>query len=179
MHRQQILQLLNHYGDRNPDEQSTVSRYRAFVEAHDDCFHRTQLSGHVTGSAWLVNTAGSHVLLTHHRKLNLWVQLGGHADGDPDVLAVALREAIEESGISGVRSVSDQLFDIDIHSIPARGDEPEHFHYDARFAFQVVDTDQFIVSDESHALEWVAIDQLAQKTAEASMLRMAGKWQQN
>ena len=152
-----------------------IERYVQFIHENEDCFERSNLSGHVTGSAWLVNTDGTHVLLTHHRKLNMWLQLGGHADGDPDVLGVALREAQEESGIDNIEAVSTQLLDIDIHNIPARGDEPEHYHYDATFAFRTVDTNDFVVSDESLALEWIDIANLHKRTSEASMLRMAQK----
>ena len=153
-----------------------VGRYVDFVTNHSDCFQRSLSVGHVTGSAWLVNQAGSHVLLTHHRKLDIWVQLGGHADGHSDVFAVARQEAEEESGIKTFKAVSPAIFDLDIHLIPARKNDPEHYHYDARFAFQTTDSDQFSISDESHDLAWVEIARLGEKTQEDSMLRMADKW---
>lgn len=176
MHRRNLHRLLDNYAVRYPLENDCVQRFRRFLDTYADCFERTQLSGHVTGSAWLVNRAGTHVLLTHHRKLDLWVQLGGHADGDTDILRVARTEAQEESGIQTLRTVSPQIFDLDIHAIPARGAEPEHFHYDVRFALQTVDSDDYTLSAESKALEWVEITRLAEKTNETSMLRMAEKW---
>lgn len=176
MHRQNILGLLGRYQLLRQNEQPMIDRYTQFVRNHDDCFKRTQLSGHVTGSAWLVNRRKTHVLLTHHRKLNMWLQLGGHADGNPDILSVALREAQEESGIANIKPLSDQLLDVDIHTIPARGDEPEHYHYDATFAFCTVDTDEFMVSEESLALEWIEISKITERTTEPSILRMASKW---
>ncbi|MCB1715726.1 MAG: NUDIX hydrolase [Candidatus Competibacteraceae bacterium] len=176
MHRQNLRNLLDDYAVRYPLESDCVQRFRLFLDSYADCFERSQLSGHVTGSAWLVNRAGTHVLLTHHRKLDLWVQLGGHADGDTDILRVALTEAQEESGIQTLQIVSPQIFDLDIHPIPARGAEPEHFHYDVRFALQTVDSDDYTLSAESKALEWVEITRLAEKTNETSMLRMAEKW---
>ena len=176
MHRQAITQLLSDYGTRYPEEADTTARYQQFVAQHEDCFERSQLAGHVTGSAWLVNRAGTHVLLTHHRKLNIWVQLGGHADGESDPLNVALREAREESGIADITAVTDALFDIDIHRIPQRKSEPAHYHYDARFLLQTTESDSYSVSDESHALEWVDICEIENKTSEASMLRMAHKY---
>ena len=75
-------------------------RFIDFVESHDDCFERLLQVGHVTASAWVLNPDASKTLLTHHRKLNKWLQLGGHADGDTNVLNVATREVMEESGIS-------------------------------------------------------------------------------
>lgn len=175
MHRRPLLALLADYRCRYPEETATVDRARRFVEDHADCFARGQRRGHVTGSAWLVDPAGRRVLLTHHRKLGLWVQLGGHADGNPDVLAVALAEAREESGIAAVAALSGALFDVDIHAIPARGDEPGHVHYDMRFALRATH-ERYVVSAESHDLAWFAVDELAAVTRETSMLRMARKW---
>ena len=146
MHRQAITQLLSDYGTRYPEEANTTTRYQQFVAQHEDCFERSQLAGHVTGSAWLVNRAGTHVLLTHHRKLNIWVQLGGHADGESDPLNVALRAAREESGIADITAVTDALFDIDIHRIPQRKSEPAHYHYDARFLLQTTESDSYSIS---------------------------------
>ena len=130
----------------------------------------------MTGSAWVVSPDSSQVLLTHHRKLNLWVQLGGHADGNTDVFDVAIQEAREESGIESIAAVSTAVFDVDIHRIPQRKNEPEHFHYDVRFALQVTDSENYIVSDESHDLQWIEVARLHEKTSETSMLRMAQKW---
>lgn len=99
MHRRKLLQYLDDYRLRFPQEAAVVDRFVAFVEDEPRCFERDCWRGHVTGSAWLVDPDRSAVLLTHHRKLNIWVQLGGHSDGDPDTLAVAQREAEEESGL--------------------------------------------------------------------------------
>jgi 8-oxo-dGTP pyrophosphatase MutT (NUDIX family) len=128
----------------------------------------------VTGSAWVVDRGGDRVLLTHHRKLDRWLQLGGHSDGDADTLRVACREAAEESGLE-VEPVSTALFDVDIHLIPARGSDPAHHHFDARFAL-VAHHDTFRINDESNALRWVKIEKIAKFTTEPSMLRMAAKW---
>ena len=177
MSRQSLIEQLGHYRAQYPQESAVADRFSAFVQQYEDCFERSQQLGHVTGSAWLTNAAGTHVLLTHHRKLDRWLQLGGHADGNSDVLDVAIREACEESGIDNIAVVDQKIFDIDIHKIPARGDEPQHFHYDARFALVVTGSEAFAVSEESHALEWLEINQLQRRTTETSMLRMADKWQ--
>lgn len=171
-----LLELIDRYAESYPEERDVYLRLRSFVESVPDCCERTHLAGHVTGSAWLVDSTGSKVLLTHHRKLNRWLQLGGHADGDRDILRVALREAQEESGIQNIRAISEDIFDIDIHPIPARGKEPEHLHYDIRFALQVLENDSFIVSEESHSLAWIEIDRLEEYSSEESMLRMKRKW---
>ena len=159
---------------RWPRESATVARFNAFVDSHPDCFHRSCRVGHVTGSAWLVDTTGDRVLLAHHAKLGRWLQPGGHSDGDPDTLAVALREAREESRLD-VRALDDTIFDIDVHGIPAHGREPAHWHYDVRFLVQA-EQNRFRVSEESHALAWVPAVGVDSLTDEESVLRMARKW---
>lgn len=174
-HRSGILSLLEHYAGRFPVEQQMTDRYVEFVTRHTDCFERSLLVGHVTGSAMILDTRAKAVLLTHHRKLNRWLQPGGHADGDTDVAGVALKEAMEESGLSNIRFVGQDILDVDIHEIPARGDEPAHYHYDCRFLLQAVDSDDFIVSEESHDLAWVPMSRIRDYTDEESILRMIEK----
>jgi 8-oxo-dGTP pyrophosphatase MutT (NUDIX family) len=146
-----------------------------FVEAHADCFLRSCPSGHLTGSAWVVDPARTKVVLTHHRKLDRWLQLGGHADGDPDLLAVALREAQEEAGLTKLRPLAVAPFDVDRHRIPARGEVPEHWHYDLRFLIEADPAEPLVVSDESHAVAWVALDEVARRNPSESMARMVRK----
>ncbi|MFT4797160.1 MAG: 8-oxo-dGTP pyrophosphatase MutT (NUDIX family) [Candidatus Azotimanducaceae bacterium] len=174
MHRQSILSLFKRYKDRFPEERDTVDRITTFVEANEKCFSRELLTGHITGSAWILDAAGDRALLTHHRKLNIWVQLGGHADGDADVQRVAEREAEEESGISQIETLSPDIFDIDIHHIPARKDEPAHYHYDCRFLLQAK-AHEYTVSDESHDLSWIPLDRMQDYSNEESVLRMVRK----
>ncbi len=176
MHRQSLLLLLEDYRIRHPDEFECVERFMRFVETHPACLERSLSSGHVTASAWLVNQAGTHVLLTHHRKLDLWVQLGGHADGNPDLLAVALEEAREESGLDDLAPVREPIFDVAIHRVPARGAEPAHDHYDIRFALRTSGSEAYTVGRESHDLAWIDIRCLEDLTREGSMLKMARKW---
>lgn len=177
MHRQPLLRLLAEYRRRHPGEAACVERFHAFVASEPACFEGRRQPGHVTGSAWLVDRTGERVLLTHHRKLDAWIQLGGHADGEADVLSVALREAREESGIAGLEPVDRQIFDLDIHEIPARQDgTPKHLHYDVRFALRVTGSEAFVLSAESRELAWIDVDRLADRTAEPPMLRMASKW---
>lgn len=170
-----ILQLMD-YRNRWPDESEIATRFIEFLSANPDCFERSLQRGHVTGSAWLVDASGLHVLLTHHKKLNMWIQLGGHADGDGDILRVALREAREESGLSSIEPVSPKIFDIDVHQIPGRPDEPEHLHWDIRYALRATGKEECIPTDETHELRWVEIAHLNRLTQEESMLRMAVKW---
>jgi 8-oxo-dGTP pyrophosphatase MutT (NUDIX family) len=156
-------------------EATMLADFFAFIAAHPDCLHRTCLAGHLTASAWIVDAERSRVLLTHHRKLGLWLQLGGHADGEADLLAAALREAREESGLQSVRAVSAEIFDVDRHRIPARKTEPEHWHYDVRFLIEAEAAEPLVISDESHDLAWVPLDEVTQRNAEESIARMVRK----
>lgn len=172
--RSWLLARLDEYGTAWPSE-STTSELVAFIERQPRCFERDCFDdGHVTGSAWIVCPRRERTLLTHHRKLAKWLQLGGHSDGDPNALRVATREAVEESGLC-VKVVGDAIFDIDIHRIPARGADPAHKHYDIRFLFEADDTANVTVSDESNALRWQTLTGLPNLTDEESMLRMARK----
>jgi len=174
-HRQKLLQLLANYGLRYPAEVLTTTRMQAFINDNAGCFQRQLAVGHVTGSAWLLDTTGKAVLLTHHRKLDIWVQLGGHADGETDIAAVALREAEEESGLVELQLACAEIFDIDTHPIPARGAEPAHWHYDCRFLVRATRSDAYVVSAESHDLAWVALAEVAGISNEESLLRMVAK----
>lgn len=176
VHRQSLLDQLSEYASRHPEEEVVVRDFFEFVRSESCCFERSLEKGHITGSAWVVNHDGSEVLLTHHRKLDRWLQLGGHADGESDVLAVAIKEAEEESGLADFSLVGEGIFDIDIHRIPTRKDEPEHDHYDVRYVLQVKGCLDFQVSEESHELRWVRLDQVKNLTQEPSMMRMVDKW---
>lgn len=157
-----------------PDEGGVVGQFRQLLADPADPFVRERREGHLTGSAWLVSADGRRTLLTHHRKLGRWLQLGGHADGDTDMAAVALKEAEEESGLSGL-SVEGGIFDLDRHWIPERKDVPGHWHYDVRYVVRATGSEDYAVSEESLALAWREIAPIADGPDE-SLARMARKW---
>lgn len=176
MHRIALLKLIEEYKKKHPVEEDICDRSIEFIKNNINCFDRELEYGHITGSAWLLDLKGKRVLLTHHKKLNGWFQLGGHADGNCDICKVSLREAREESGINSIRQLSYEIFDIDIHMIPEHKGVKEHLHFDICFAFQVTDTEDYIVSDESHDLAWVDVNNISDYSQSKSMLRMASKW---
>jgi 8-oxo-dGTP pyrophosphatase MutT (NUDIX family) len=170
-----LAERLDEYSARWPAE-NDAAEFMRFLHTEGPVFERANLRGHFTGSAWLVSADGERVLLTHHRKLNRWLQLGGHADGDTNLARVALREAEEESGLRNLL-VDPRVFDLDRHEIPARGGEPEHWHYDVRHVVRAIGSEKFSVSDESHALEWRPIAAVAADAdGDESLRRMARKW---
>ncbi len=174
MHRQFLLKKLEAHQGYDAQEQLMLTKIITFVNEHPDCFERELSVGHITGSAWITNKTRTHVLLTHHKKLNRWLQLGGHSDGEPNTLMVALKEGREESGLE-IAPLSEAVFDVDVHLIPARKTEPAHYHYDVRFLFEADSRQPFVVSEESHDLAWIACDVLADFVDEPSLLRMLKK----
>src|SRR5690606_4370501 len=128
------------------------------------------------GSAWLVSHDGARVLLMHHRKLDRWLQPGGHADGDADLAAVALCEAREETAVVDLQ-VEGDIFDLDRHRIAARMNEPAHWHYDVRYVVRAGVDERFVVNPESHALAWRRVAEVVADTSlDPSLRRMAHKW---
>ncbi len=177
MHRSAVLGLLRRHAQQalEAHEAAMVTETIRFVEEHADCLVRSCVPGHLTGSAWIVDGARAQTLLTHHRKLEKWLQLGGHADGEIDLGAVALREAREESGLTSVRLVSADVFDVDRHWIPERKGEPGHYHYDLRFLVEADAEEPLVVTSESKDLAWVSLEEVARLNPEESMLRMVRK----
>lgn len=172
-----VSQSLSHHAKRvtDPAEAAMLAAYAPFIAAHPDCLWRTCLDGHLTASAWIVDPARARTLLTHHRKLDRWLQLGGHVDGNADLAAAALREAREESGLTQLRLVSTEIFDVDRHRIPARGTEPEHWHFDVRFLIEADPAEPLAVSDESKDLAWVRLQEVARLNPDESLARMVRK----
>ena len=177
MHRQELLGLLSRHRTRFMEEAGYVARAVAFVEAHEDCFHCDLWPGHVTGSAWVVSPDRNRVLLLHHRKHDQWFQPGGHADGDADILRVALRETSEETGLdpSHIRLVEEAVFDVDVHTIPASSRGPRHEHFDIRFLVEMDDDLEIPGNDEAHDIIWVPLHQVARFNNNRSTFRMVEK----
>ncbi len=170
-----LAKQLADYRRRWPSEGEVAEQFLALLADPANPFVRERLEGHFTGSAWLVSGDGRRVLLTHHRKLDRWLQLGGHADGDIDLAQVALKEAGEESGLDGLRVDAEEIFDLDRHWIPQRGDVPGHWHYDARYVVRAGQGEDYVVGEESLDLAWREIAPLADE-ADESLSRMARKW---
>lgn len=176
MHTTTLLSALQFHRAHDGEEDLHRKNIIAFVERNAQrWWRRSTLDGHITASAWVLNGSRSHALLLHHAKLNCWLQPGGHLDdGDASPAAGACREAREETGLNSLQLVDDNLFDVDIHSIPARGAEPAHLHYDLRYLI-ISPESTVTLSDESLGARWIALDELARLPFERSIARMAEK----
>jgi 8-oxo-dGTP pyrophosphatase MutT (NUDIX family) len=163
--RRALVDSLRRHVPADPEEARDRDAIAAFVARHERPFDRAIAEGHLTGSAITVSHDGSRVLLLHHRKLGRWLQPGGHGDpGESTGEAVALREALEESGIHGLafHPAAPRPLDVDVHDIPPRGGEPAHQHLDLRYL--VVAPEGAAVApdlEELHEIRWVPWDEVA------------------
>jgi len=170
-----LKQLLKTYIQKNPYELNAIKMLN-FFDNNDGCFEKDNLPGHFTGSAWVTNPDKDKILMTHHKKLNMWLQLGGHADGEKDLKSVAIKEAKEESGINNFSVLCEEIFDLDIHKIEPMNKEPEHLHYDVRFLLEADPIEQnIIISEESHDVKWIHLDNILDYNSEKSISRMVEK----
>lgn len=176
IHQENLIEMLRKYAPTENEEVSAKEGIISFVDTYVDCFERFLEIGHITASAWLLNKDLTKVLLMHHAKLDLWVQPGGHCDGNPDVLSVAIKEAQEESGIQAISPIMEEIFDVDIHLIPANKKEKEHYHYDIRFLLQVTSDEKVVQNPESICLQWFGKNLVELPTDQLSIVRMYNKW---
>jgi 8-oxo-dGTP pyrophosphatase MutT (NUDIX family) len=159
-----LVDSLRRHVPADEEEARDRDRILTFVLRHERPFDRGILEGHLTGSAITVSADRSRVLLLHHRKLDRWLQPGGHGDaGETTGEEVALREAFEESGIRGLHlhPTAPRPLDVDVHDIPARGGEPAHEHLDLRYLV-VAPEGAVIAPDlaELHEIRWVPWDEV-------------------
>lgn len=181
------LAMLDDYAQRFPDEDATTQKIRRLVQSRDNHLDRVCRPGHLTASAWVLSADRKSCLLMHHRKLNRWLQPGGHADGDSDLVRVAKREVEEESGIAELQLIgpceSGVPLDLDVHEIPARYNaegeliDDAHEHHDFRFLFAQQYDAPLRPNEESFAMRWFLPEELCEVTDEASVLRLLEKSQ--
>jgi len=172
--RDTLIDLVENHNPIDDLEKDYAVKTLSFLRENDNCTSSDNLVGHITASAWVLSPSLKETLLTHHKKLGRWLQLGGHIENDSTIQKAALREAIEESGIGNIVLLEKSIFDIDVHKIPTRKNIAEHYHYDLRFLFQA-EQKEFVVSSESNNLSWVKLDNVGALVQDESILRMCRK----
>lgn len=178
MHRKALIESILFYKSTKWCSQQDLviaDQFIEFIKNHDRCFQRELESGHLTASCWLWNPEQDACLFTHHKKLQKWLQLGGHADGHTNLLEVAIGEAKEESGLDKITPISEHIFDLSIHSIPENPFEKAHLHFDVRYLLQAEVDEPLKISDESIDLRWVKLLDFDQYDLDASILKMLKK----
>jgi len=158
-----LAEALARHAAADPEEAAHLRRIVEFVGRHADPFDRRIPEGHLTGSAFVLTADGTHVLLLHHRKLDRWLQPGGHADpGEAAGETVALREAREETGLETLvlHETAPRPLDVDVHDIPARPGEPAHAHLDLRYLVRAGAGALTRAQEEAADLRWFAWDEL-------------------
>ncbi|MCX6016948.1 MAG: NUDIX hydrolase [Chloroflexi bacterium] len=156
-------------------ETRDVAFIRDFCTRQPFALNKGCEEGHITGSALVLHPPSRRVLLTHHRKLHIWLQFGGHGEGETDPAEIALREAIEESGLPDLALVSQTPLDVNVHTYPTRGDIPEHLHLDLRYLAITNLPDLALTSEESHDIRWFTFDELATMPLNSEMQRLLAK----
>ena len=176
MDRRTLIAFLEKYESAYGEERDYRPRFLSLLRNFEHCYSRQLETGHITASAFIVDECADAVLLVNHRKLGRWLQPGGHADGEENLVLVATGEAREETGLERLSLILHQPFDIDIHPIPSAENLKTHFHYDLRFLFTAGRSDNLNPNHESTALAWIARKQLAEVTGgNTSILRMMEK----
>ena len=143
-----------------------------FITEHNDALHRTCVEGHLTGSAMIIESSYERVLVMLHKKLGIWLQPGGHADGEGYLSNVAFREAFEETGINNL-ALWTTAIDCDVHKIPEFGDEKEHFHFDLTYLLLAPEKAVIKRNHESTDMRWVTLEELKALTGEERLQRIA------
>jgi 8-oxo-dGTP pyrophosphatase MutT (NUDIX family) len=177
MHRRQHLaDLLVYHRPKGDRESLDRDRMLDLLETVEDPFSRKHfLPGHFTASAFILSPDRQSLLLIHHSKLRRWLQPGGHVEPeDADIIAAARREIVEEVGMAAPPLAVEGIFDVDIHPIPARKDEPLHEHFDVRFLFHAADVNATAGSDAS-ACRWVPLDEVTVELTDESVMRALTK----
>ena len=165
MNRQDLINQLQSYQSFNEQEEADRQVMLELLQTSDNIFYRTNLLAHFTASAWVLNKAHTHVLMAFHNIYQTYAWLGGHADGEEDLLSVALREVKEESGIQTVKPITEGIYSLE--TIEVNGHEkkgkyvPSHLHLNVTYLLEADETESLhIKQDENSAVNWFPIDQV-------------------
>ncbi|NUN13176.1 MAG: NUDIX hydrolase [Myxococcales bacterium] len=176
--RQKLVESLESCRAVDAPEEKDRRRMIHLLVTEAACFDRGHfVPGHFTASGFLLAPDHSGLLLIHHKKLGRWLQPGGHAlPNEDDPLEMVKREIEEETGIVDIEVKTPTPFDLDIHRIPAKGNEPAHEHFDIRYLFLVNDPTQVRrCYEETNDIRWFTWDELAATALDPGMMRVVAK----
>lgn len=161
--RENLIKEIEAFAPFNEQEERDKVVILDYLRTHEDAFLRTNMIAHMTASAWVVNAKRDRILMAYHNIYKSWSWLGGHADGDEDLLAVALREVCEESGITSVKPVSEDIFSLEVLTVDGhekRGQYvPSHLHLNITYLIEANDSEATsIKADENSDVAWFTLD---------------------
>ena len=173
-HERLLAELRTYAGADAAEERNRAAMVELLTKP--DAFSRAHfIPGHFTASCYIVDAEG-RLLLHHHKRLDRWLQMGGHVEGDESPNVAALREGREESGLPDLVQMTDGIFDLDIHPIPAAKGEPDHAHFDVRYLARTASPEAAIADrEESNDLAWVTLDRAAELMGSPESVRVLRK----
>jgi 8-oxo-dGTP pyrophosphatase MutT (NUDIX family) len=181
MNKQSIYSLTQNYLSKYPED-SHALHVLEFLDNHENFWQRDNAYGHITSSAWVVNESRDKVLLTHHKKLDIWIQLGGHIEAEDNTIYEACeRELREESGLKEFKLLSNEIFDIDVHKFPACLPMVSQsiFIWIFDFYFRAIQMKKLILTCmESNEVAWIPINEVENYQNALSVMRMVEKVKQ-
>ena len=171
-----LLDRLAAYRAGDAAEEASLERIRALVRSAPDPFTRNERD-HITGSAVVARPGGEAFLLVHHRRLDRWLQPGGHVEtADSSVFETARREALEETGLRRCEApIGDRILDVDVHAIPAKGDRPAHVHFDMRHLLTSTEERLEVQAEEVRRAAWFTLEEALAAGVDASLERALRK----
>ena len=166
-----IREAIRDYTPYNEQEAADKALILDFLAKNPDAFSRTNQIAHMTASAWVVNPARDRVLMVYHKIYDSWSWTGGHADGEEDLLSVALRELREETGVRHVRAVSPDIFSLEVLTVDGHEKRGEyvssHLHLNVTYLLEADDTDELQIAEEENiGVRWFTLDGALQASSE-------------
>ena len=171
MNRQELMETIKAYQPFNEQEEMDKALILNWIETQENAFSRDNTVAHMTASAWVVNKDRSKVLMVYHNIYHSWSWLGGHADGETDLLAVAIREVKEKAGISSVRPVSEEIFSLESLTVDGhvkRGSYvSSHLHLNVTYLLEADSEEHVSVKeDENSGVAWFSPEEALKKSTE-------------
>ena len=166
-----IIEEIKKYRPCNAQEQRDQALILDFLEKNGDAFLRSNLLAHMTASSWIVNPERTKTLMVYHNIYDSWSWTGGHADGETDLLSVALREAREETGIAHVRPLSPEIFSLEVLTVDGhekRGEYvPSHLHMNVTYLLEAEESDTLrVCREENSGVAWFSLEEALKASTE-------------
>ena len=175
MNRQKLVSQIRRYVPYNEQEEADKALILNWIEKNDDAFLRDNVVAHMTASAWVVDKDRSKVLMVYHNIYHSWSWTGGHADGEEDLLAVAIKEAQEETGVKEIQTVDDTIFSIEMLTVDGHEKRgryvPSHLHLNVTYLLEADEAEVLrIKPDENSGVKWFALEEALEACSEPWMV---------